>query len=60
MDEMNRIFGGQLRKELIELMRRSGAMRNRAHSTGSHRLSFDSTTEVGDNNLPISFEDPEY
>lgn len=34
-------FGGQLRRELVELMGRSLVIRRRKDSTGSHRLSAD-------------------
>jgi hypothetical protein len=57
VDSMNDFFGAQLRKELIELMHRSDSelLRNRAHSTGSQRLSLDSSGGWGeDNRLNIS------
>ena len=43
MDSMNDFFGSQLRRELIDLMGRSDLLRSRAHSTGSQRLSYESS-----------------
>ena len=55
VDLMNDFFGAQLRQELIDLMGRSELLRNRAHSTGSQRLSFESEGGgVEDNGLTIS------
>jgi hypothetical protein len=52
---MNFFFGAQLRRELIDLMGRSELLRNRSHSTGSQRLSFESLTGGDeDNGLTIS------
>jgi len=42
---MNRVFGSQLRRELIDFMSRSEFLRPRAPSTGSQRLSLDSSAE---------------
>lgn len=38
---MNQYFGGQLRRELVDLMDRFPLIRKRKDSTGSHRLSAD-------------------
>ena len=44
MDSMNKYFGGQLRREFVELVSAdSTLLRNRVQSTGSQRLSSDST-----------------
>lgn len=45
---MNITFGGQLRKELVELIHRPELLRKRAQSTGSQRLSSDSTERNND------------
>src|SRR5271163_2789582 len=45
VDSMNRVFGSQLRRELIDFMSRSEFLRPRAPSTGSQRLSLDSSAE---------------
>ena len=39
---MNKYFGDQLRRELINLIERPESLRSRKHSTGSERLSLDS------------------
>lgn len=39
---MNKYFGNQLRRELINLIERPESLRSRAQSTGSERLSLDS------------------
>jgi hypothetical protein len=54
---MVEFFGAQLRWELVDLMGRSELLRSRAHSTGSQRLSFESSQggEVREDiELPIS------
>jgi hypothetical protein len=51
---MNQFFGGRLRKELVELMDHKVLMRIRAQSSGSQRLSSDSTRLDNDNDLSLS------
>jgi hypothetical protein len=43
---MNKFFGSQLRRELIDFMGRSKFLRARAPSTGSQRLSLDSVEDL--------------
>jgi hypothetical protein len=50
---MNSFFGGQLRRELIDLMGRSELLRKRVNSTGSYRLSSDSG-RPGEDDEPLS------
>lgn len=45
VDRMNMFFGGQLRRELIELITNPNLSRKRAQSTGSQRLSSDSADQ---------------
>jgi len=45
---MNEFFGGKLRQELVNLIDSSKLLRNRAMSTGSHRLSSDSSRQADD------------
>jgi hypothetical protein len=52
---MNKHFGDQLRRELIDLMSRTELLRNRTQSTGSGRLSSDSSEErVEDVHVPMA------
>ena len=51
VDSMNEFFGGQLRRELLELMDRTEVIRTRKDSTGSHRLSADINMLNGHINL---------
>jgi len=53
VDSMNNIFGDRLRRELLNLIESSELLRKRAQSTGSQRLSSDSTEQPGNDN-PIS------
>jgi hypothetical protein len=52
---MNNHFGDQLRRELVDFLHHSDGFRNRAQSTGSHRLSSDSTEPADDNQDPAIF-----
>ena len=54
MDSMNQFFGGELRRELVELMDRSPMMRRRKESTGSHRLSSDNNIGEDDTHVDLS------
>ncbi len=56
VDSMNEFFWGQLRQELVNLINSSKLLRNRARSTGSHRLSSDSSRQA-DDVIPISRAD---
>lgn len=56
MDLMNRHFGLQLRQELVALMDSPGLLRPRVPSTGSHRLSSDSTDQLDEDSVPMSDE----
>lgn len=52
---MNLFFGGELRRELIELTQRPEVFRYRAKSTGSQRLSSDSAEgRVRNISMPIN------
>ena len=51
---MNEAFGGQLRRELVQLIDRPELLRTRAYSTGSQRLSSDSIGRFNDNHLTVS------
>jgi hypothetical protein len=43
VDTVNQYFGHQLRRELVEFIDKPELLRNRVPSTGSERLSSDST-----------------
>ena len=51
VDSMNNIFGDQLRWELLNLIESSELLWKCAQSTGSQRLSSDSTEQPGNDNL---------
>jgi hypothetical protein len=48
VDSMNKAFGSVLRRELVKLIDSPVLLRHRAQSTGSQRLSSDSTEELND------------
>lgn len=54
VDSMNQFFGGELRRELVELMDRSPIIRKRKESTGSHRLSSDNNNGENDTHVDLS------
>jgi hypothetical protein len=43
---MNMFFGEKLRRELVDLICKPDLLRHRADSTGSHRLSSESTEQT--------------
>lgn len=48
---MNAHFGGLLKQELSKIMQASDTLRTRSHSTGSARLSSDSTESSSGNRV---------
>ena len=52
---MNNHFGDLLRRALVEFLDHSALFRNRAQSTGSHRLSSDSTEPAHETQDPDTF-----